>query len=252
MALSIERVGWKKLTNSSSGEKKLVLKPKKLKKRKRMTIEQQKLLSRLIAFWRDLYFIFFGLSRIRIDHIDIRILKTIIDKYEDEKLICGAMMALFDTCRFDEYYASRRIYPKIPSLSKNWNRFASMYLGFDIDIVDRFRKWRKVFEALKMVPTVRLKRDWIPFGLDIPENIKGNGFSMSCVYELDGRDAVLVDRNGKKKIVRMYAHYCFKNDPVTGRLIDIGEKYVVKVTPLNFEQYWGRWFDKTLAEVKDE
>ncbi len=205
--------------------------------------EDRRNIARGLIIWREAYKSFFGLTKIKIDSIDIRLLKKLLEQYDIDEF-SRKVLVFFYEYRFERWYRERQLVPKIPGLLKNWNRIAVLERKF-LPQINQYFKYQSFYDFLGLQPLVEIKNK-IPFGLDLPDDIKKEGFQLRDIILIDDRRLIIVDQNGIKRECYAYCHFGYQYDVITNS-IKVANKNILwlKMDEIN-DFYLNQWRTKDL------
>jgi hypothetical protein len=203
-----------------------------------------------IKVWKDCFMRFYGVYKIRLDAVDIKCLKSMLsfldfDMSKFESLCC----AFFHEHKFKRYFRERNLVPTIPRLLKYRNEFMSN-LRFVEARLEMFRRFRRFFDFLGLQPLVTIKDGVIPFGLDLPEDLRREGYRFCDVIEIDRRKMKIFRSDGENVTVFGYAHFGQVFDEITKKVrsVDTDEVMLLRIEDItDFEMQF--WFDKRWSMV---
>lgn len=203
-------------------------------------------LTRAIVFWRNFYVRFFNIKAIKIDSIDIRLLRNLVAQCSIDELEI-AMAIYFYQCKFDRWFRERHIAPSIPKFVKHFNSLIIRKNSFET-LLNEFKINMTFYDFLGLNPLVRIIDMKLPFGFDLPEEVKKRGLFMRDIIQINGRQFILVNEQGKKEEGLAYCHFGFRRDFITNELIVDNNKILIKPISEFTKSYLAVWWDKKLAE----
>jgi hypothetical protein len=197
-----------------------------------------------LVLWRKAMYSFFGLEHLKISSAEIKILKSLWGMVSEDEFLFNLFLLMYEY-KFTKWYRQRQLVPSLFSLSKNWNRLSLMQQKF-LNLFELYKKNKDFYNFLGLQPFVIIEDNKVPFGLNLPVDIRNKGYQMRDIIRIEGRRLILIDFNGDLFEVMGYCHFGYKVDNITQEFVESHNEVLWVELDKVKDVHLRLWFNKDL------